>query len=100
MAIATIRGRPTTPKAILYHSTVPHRALGTDLGFCVMRRATDCHRDIKPREAMKEGTFSLTWMMPSARPEARPNARETAMAARLVRRGLLKLSWKASIRWM
>lgn len=21
---------------------------------------TDCHRDIKPREAMKEGTFSLT----------------------------------------
>ena len=35
---------------------------------------------------MKEGTFSLTWMMPSARPEARPNARETAMAARLVRR--------------
>ena len=36
------------------------RALGTDSGFCVMRRATDCHRDIKPREAMKEGTFSLT----------------------------------------
>jgi len=48
----------------------------TDSGAALMSKATDCHRDINPREAMNEGTLSLTCMVPKSRPANAPNARD------------------------